>query len=79
MNPDEFDPTAVMLACLEDIWNLPPVEAAESVSARVSKLDRASRMSVLEAILDEAEGGNFWAILSRGGQILNFHTRGRIC
>ena len=62
MNPDEFDPMAVMWACLEDIWQLPPAEAAESVSARVRKLDRASRMAVLEAILDEAEGGSFWAI-----------------
>ena len=62
MNSDEFDPMAVMWACLEDIWQLPPAEAAESVSARVRKLDRASRMAVLEAILDEAEGGSFWAI-----------------
>jgi hypothetical protein len=47
MNPDEFDPMAVMWACLEDIWQLPPAEAGESVSARVRKLDRAGE-SVLQ-------------------------------
>ncbi len=62
MNPDEFDPTAVMSECLEDIWHLPPAEAVESVSGRVGKLDRASRMGVLVEILDEAEGGIFWPI-----------------
>jgi hypothetical protein len=37
-------------------------EAAERISSRVGRLDRASRMSVLAGILGEASDDTFWSI-----------------
>jgi len=64
MNPDDFDPDSVLMACLDDIWHSSPNQAAESVSSRVAKLDRASRMGVLVEILNDNDVGPdyFWPI-----------------
>ena len=45
--------------CLEYLEAFPPKRAAERISSRLSKLDRAARMSVLMGILDEAEADYF--------------------
>ena len=59
---DEFDLEKVMWGCLADMDELGPIEAAERISSRVAKLDRASRISVLIPVLEAAEPDCFWRI-----------------
>jgi hypothetical protein len=61
MSYDEL--IAIVDACLDEMWTLLPVEAVERISLRVVRLDRPERISVLEAILEEAEADYFWPIL----------------
>jgi len=60
-NPDDL--CAVLKACWSDLCDLPPVEAAKSISSRVARLDRAARTAVLTAFLDDHKADSiFWPI-----------------
>jgi hypothetical protein len=60
-DPDDLD--AVLEACWRDLYDSAPGEATKSISSRVARLDRAARLSVLNAFLDDHEADSvFWPI-----------------
>ena len=50
-----------MWACVDDL-DQAPAAATKSISSRVARLDRAARISVLIAVLEEADAEHFWSI-----------------
>jgi hypothetical protein len=55
MNAYNLDLIHVMEACLDDLWNFCPEKATKRISDRVARIHRASRISVLIPVLEEAE------------------------
>jgi hypothetical protein len=79
--PDRISKTKMDIAekamweCLEYLDAFPPKQAAQRISSRLSKLDRAMRMTVLMGILDEAQAEYFWPIFLDGWPDFEFPHR----